>query len=88
MKFPCLSLGGTGHSRQFVIHTEIVLNGNGSVGLSLLLNLYIFFCLHCLVESVTPAAAWHQTSGILINNHYLATLHDILLILFVQTICL
>ncbi len=49
MKFGRLGIGGTCHAGQLVVHTEIVLKGDGSQGLVLAFDLDPFFGLHRLM---------------------------------------
>ena len=58
----CFRFCGTGHTGQLVIHTEVVLESDGSKGLGCSLNLHILLGLNCLVETVTPTAAFHDTA--------------------------
>ena len=64
----CLSLRRTGHSGKLVIHTEIVLEGDGRECLCRSLNLHVFLRLHCLMESVAPTATLHNTTCLFVDN--------------------
>ncbi|MDT4853706.1 hypothetical protein FQZ97_879830 [compost metagenome] len=48
----CLRLCRTGHTGQLVVHPEIVLQGNGSIGLGRVFHLHIFFGFYRLVKAV------------------------------------
>ena len=86
MKFAGFSLSGTGHTGEFFIHPEIILNGNGGVGLGFLFDLDTLLGFNRLVQPITPATSWHQTTGVFIHNHHLSTLDHILLIFLVESI--
>ena len=75
-----LSGGGTGHARQFVVHSEVVLQGNGSVSYTLPLNLDTFLGLHRLVQSVRPATPSLKTPSKLIDNDNFAIPDHVVLV--------
>ena len=52
VKFACLGGGGSGHARQFGVHPEIILEGNGRQRLVFWLNLDTFFGLDRLMQAV------------------------------------
>src|SRR5690606_10207130 len=68
-KFTCFCFCCTSHTGQLVIHPEVVLECNGSVCLSSVLNLYIFFGLNSLVQAVRIPSSFHYTAGLFV--HYL-----------------
>ena len=74
-KLACLGARGTGHTGKLVIHTEIVLQCDGSKSLCGSLHLDMLLGLNGLMESVAPAASLHDTSGLLVDNLHL-TVHD------------
>ena len=84
----CLRFCSTGHTGQLVIHTEVVLEGDGCEGLGCGLNLHVLLCLNCLVETVTPAAAFHDTAGGLIHNLHLVVHNHVVNVLGEHCICL
>ena len=75
-----LGNGSTCHTRQLMVHAEIVLQGDGSVSLCGILNLDVLLGLHCLMQTIAPASALHDTASLLIHNLHLAVLDDILVI--------
>ena len=79
-EFVGLGGGGAGHARQLLVHSEVILQGNGGVGDALPLNLQPFLGLHRLVQAVGPAAARLETPGELVNDDHLAVAHDIILV--------
>ena len=66
-----LGFGGTGHTGEFVIHPEIILQGDGGKRLRGRLNLHVFLGFHRLMETVAPAASLHDTAGALVHDLYL-----------------
>ncbi len=78
----CLSFCRTGHTGQLVIHAEIILQGHCSIGLGDLTQLDIFFGFKRLVQTIRISAAFHQTSGLLVNDLDLAIQHYIFFIFF------
>ena len=79
-ELPCFRNSRTRHTRQFVIHTEIILQGNSCKRLCGCLYLYMFLCLYSLMKSVTPTATIHNTSGLLVNDLHLTIYNDIFII--------
>ena len=73
--------GGTRHACQFVVHPEIVLQGDGGEGLCGSLHLDVFLGFHGLVQAVAPAASFHDTSGLLIDNLHLSVHDNVILVL-------
>ena len=72
-----LGAGGTGHTGQLVVHTEVVLEGNGGQGLALGGHLNPFLGLDGLVQALVVAAADHQTAGELVHDDDLAVPHHV-----------
>ena len=64
-----------------MIHTEVVLQGDGGKGLSCSLNLYVLLGLNSLMQTIAPTATFHDTAGLLVNNLHLAINHYILIVL-------
>jgi len=81
-KFSRLGVGGTGHARQFFIHAEIVLEGDGGKGLVFLFDLDIFLGFQRLMQAVAVTPSLHGATGELINNDDLVVADDIVDILF------
>ena len=72
-----------------MIHSEVVLESNCSECLGSSLHSDILLGLDCLMQSVTPSSALHDTAGLLIDNLHLAVLgDDIIHVLFEHRICL
>ena len=72
-----LGLGRTRHARQLVVHAEEVLEGDGRVGLRLLLDVHLLLGLDRLVQAVGPAAPVHQPAGELVDDDDLAVAHHV-----------
>ena len=79
-ELPFLRLGGTRHTRELFIETEIVLERNGGVGLVFLAHLDALFRLDRLMQAVRVAASDHETTRELVYDHDLAVVDDILLV--------
>ncbi len=76
-----LGAGRTGHTSQLVVHSEIVLQGNGGEGLCGSLYSHMLLGLYSLVQAVAPTTTFHDTSGLLVNNLHLSVHHHILIVL-------
>ena len=72
----------TGHAGQFIIHAEIVLNGDGGVGQALSLDVDPFLGLDSLMQTFRIAPAQHQAAGKLIYNNDLALIVDHIIAVF------
>ena len=72
--------GRTGHSGKFVIHSEVVLQGDGGKRLCSRLDLDVLFGFHGLVQTIAPTASFHDTTGLLVHDLHLPVYHHILLI--------
>ena len=79
-----LRLSGTGHTGQLVVHTEVVLQGDGGVGLCGGFHLHVFLGLHGLVQSVAPTAAFHDTARLLVHDLHLVVDDDVVDVLLKQ----
>ena len=82
----CLRLGGTGHTGELVVHTEIVLKGDGCECLGRAFHFHVLFGFYRLVQSVGPAAAFHDTAGLFVHNLHLAAVDDIIHIFLKQRV--
>src|SRR6185437_10070008 len=56
----------TCHTSKLVVHTEVVLQSNSSIGLCSLFYFYIFFCFQRLVQPVRITTPLHHTASLLI----------------------
>ena len=71
-----------------MIHTEVVLKGNCRKCLGSGLNLHILLRLDSLMKSVTPTAAFHDTSGLLVHDLHLSVSDDIIDLPVKHCVCL
>ncbi len=78
VKFRSLGIGRTCHSRQLLVHTEIVLESYRRKGLVLFLNFQTFLSLDCLMLAVTPAPARHKSPGKFVNDDHLTILDHVI----------
>ena len=76
-----LCRSGTGHTCQFVVHAEIVLQGDGGKGLCGSFYLHMFLGLNGLVKSIAPTTAFHDSASLLINDLDLTIHNDIFVVL-------
>ncbi len=74
--------GGSRHTRQFLIESEVVLEGHDSDGLALLLDGHALFGFQCLVDAVAEAAPVHQAPRELVHDNDFAVAHHIVDIFF------
>ena len=72
-----LRVRGPGHAGEFLVHAEIILEGDGRQRLVLALDSDAFFGLDRLVQTVGPAASGHQAPGKFIDDEDLTVTHDI-----------
>ena len=86
-EFNCFGCSGTGHARQLVVHAEKVLESNGCKRAVSLCNADMLFCFDSLMQTVTVAATFKNTSGKFINNLNCTVFYDIVYIVVVQYVC-
>ena len=67
-----------GHAGQFLVHAEIILEGDRGQGLVLTFDLDAFLGLDGLVQAVTPAPAGHQAAGEFVHDDDLAVFHHVI----------
>ena len=73
-----LGIGGTGHPRQFLVKTEIVLEGGGSQRLALALDRHALLGLDCLMKTLRPAPPRHGTASMLVDDDDIAVGDDVI----------
>src|SRR5207249_5714323 len=71
-----LGVGRARHAGELVIHPEQVLEGDRRQGLVLVGDLDALFRLDRLVQTVGPAASWHQPARELVYDDHFAVLDD------------
>src|SRR5919204_6143572 len=64
------SFGSAGHAGELLVQPEIVLDGDGRESLRLAIDLHALLRLHRLMQSITPATAWHFAPGKFIDNDH------------------
>ena len=62
---------GTCHTSELVVHTEVVLQGDGGICLRGCFHVDVFFSLHSLMQAIRPAAAFHDTACLLVDDLHL-----------------
>ena len=77
LEFESLGIGGTGHARQLVIETKVILKGNRRYGLVFVLYVDSFLGFNCLVQALGPAPTRHGAAGKFIDDNDGAVLHNI-----------
>ena len=87
-KFSSFGDGRTGHTRELVIHTEIILQRDGGESLRGGLHLHVFLGFNGLVETIAPAAAFHDTSRLFVNNLDLSIHHHVFFVVAEHGVCL
>ena len=87
-QFGSFSLRGSGHARQFVVHTEIVLQCDSCQRLVFFVNTKTFFCFYSLVNTLTPTATFQNASSEFIDDLHFATINDVVLVAAIQLFCL
>ena len=73
----CLGHGGTGHTGELIVQTEVVLEGDGSQGLVFTVDVDVLLGFNGLMQTIGVPAAEHETAGELVHNDNLAVLHHI-----------
>ena len=67
----CFCLCRTCHTSQLVVHTEVVLQGDGGKGLRGSFYLHTLLRLNSLVQTIAPTTTFHDTTCLLVHNLYL-----------------
>ena len=76
-EFKGFGIGCTGHPRQLLVQTEVVLEGDRGQSLVLVLDLHALFGLNGLVQTIGPAAALHRTASVLIDDDNFAIFDNV-----------
>ena len=79
-------VGGPRHAGQFLVHAEIVLEGDGGQRLIFVRDLDAFFRLHRLVQPVAPPAPGHEAAREFIDDKDLTVFDDIVDVTFVERV--
>ena len=88
LKFLLLCKRSTGHTGEFVIQSEKVLECDCGKGLALACNLHSLFCLYCLVQTLIVAATDHETPRKLVHYDNFAVFYDIIFVAFHNSVSL
>ena len=80
LEFIGFRIGCTGHTGKLLVHTEVVLESNRGECLVFLLNLNAFFSFDGLMQTIGPAASFHQAAGEFVNDDDFAVLNNVMLI--------
>ncbi len=78
--------GGAGHSAEFLVHAEVVLEGDGGQRLVFLADGDAFLGFDCLMKAVRPAAAGHEAASELVDDDDLAVFDDVLDVALVEVV--
>ena len=70
----------TSHTGQFMVHTEVVLQGDGRIGLRGSLHLDVLLGFHCLMQAVAPSSTLHNTSRLFVHYLNFTVLDNVLII--------
>ncbi|MPM75686.1 hypothetical protein SDC9_122680 [bioreactor metagenome] len=68
----------TGHTGQFFVHTEIVLESDGGHRFRFIFDFHVLFRFDGLVKPVRVTAAFHDSSCELIDDFYLPVFHYVI----------
>ena len=80
VKFVFFRLSRTSHAGQFLVHTEVVLEGNRSQGLAFALDLDVFLGFNGLMETIAVTAAEHEAPGKFVDDDDFTVLDDVILV--------
>ena len=83
MELGGVRFSGAGHAAQFLIKTEVVLDGDRRERLGLLIDVNAFLGFHGLMQAIAPAATRHLTTGLFIDDDDLVVLDDVFVVLLV-----
>ena len=83
-KFGSFCIGRTGHSGQFIVHSEIILKGNRGQSLIFVFYFDVFFGFKRLMQPFTVPASGHQAAGKFIDDDHFIIFDDIVNITFKQ----
>ena len=86
MEFSGFRFCRTGHTSQFFIHTEIVLDSDRGEGLRFFFDADIFLGFQCLMETIAETAAGKDTPGVFVNDQHFVVLHHIMHILLKEAV--
>ena len=82
LKFRFFRLCSTRHTREFLVHTEEVLESDGRKRLVFASYSDVFFCLDCLVQALVVTSAYHNTARELVDDKHFTVADDVVFVLF------
>ena len=77
-EFFCRSKSSTGHARKLLVHSEIILESNRTIGARFLFNFDALLGLNGLMETFRPAAAGLEAASKSIYDHNFTILYYII----------
>src|SRR5262245_35510210 len=77
-EFRRLGIRRSRHTRELLVHAEIILNRNGGQGLVFFADVNALLRFNRLVQSIRPAPSRHQPAGELIDDDHFTVLYDII----------
>ena len=83
-EFRSFGFGGTGHTRELLVHAEVVLERDGRKRLVLATYRHVLLGFDGLVHAVRVAAAFHEAARVLVHNHNFGIAHDVIHVFLVQ----
>ena len=87
LEFLFLGFSGTGHTSQFVVHTEVVLESDGCQSLAFTFYFYAFLSFDCLVQTFGETTTKHQTTGEFVNDDNLTIFNYVVTVTMHQSFC-
>ena len=87
-KFRRLGFRRARHAGELGIETEIILDRNGRERLRFAFDRHAFFRFDCLMQTIAPAAARHETTRVLVHDDHLIFLNDVFHVELVKAVSL
>ena len=84
MKFGGFRIRSTRHTGEFLVHSEVVLEGDCGESLIFFLNVESFLGFNRLMKPIAPTAAGHLAPSKLIHDYDLTIFDKVVLIAFVE----
>ena len=85
-EFACLGFCSTGHARQLVVHSKVVLQRNRGIGLGRSLDGHTLLGFNGLVQAIRIASPVHNTAGLFVNNFDFLIHHHVFHVLFKERV--
>ena len=87
-KFAGFGFCCTGHTRQLVVHTEIILQGDGGEGLGGRFHFHSFLGFDSLMQTIRVTTTFHDTAGLFVHNLHLVVNHYIFVVAIEEAVSL